>query len=146
MKKSVFRWCLISITAWTLLGCHRFLMPQQIDSEEIPDGEYNVTAYKGLYSKYYAVLFDIPHDEKKVVMIHTEFTEPVGRDRPGEYIERFKKRIKFYRAFRISDRDGTVRGYLLISTLLDQQMHEDSGGAGIIIRILDPALQAQEPR
>ena len=143
MKKSVFRWCLLSITAWALLGCSRSIVSQRIDPEEIPDREYNVTVHKGLYSKYYAVLFDIPHDGTRVFMLHTEFTRTIGRDRPDKYLERFQERIRYYRALKILGKDGALRGYLVISNLLSHKTYRNPDRDSIMIQVLDPALRAR---
>ncbi len=139
MNKRIFRWCLLGVTAWAFLGCHRFIVHKRIHPEEIPDGEYHVTVHEG-DPLYYAVLFDIP-DEKQVAMSHTYLTAIIGRDRPDEYLDRFKESVRFYRALRISEKDGTVRGYLVKSNLLAHITYKDPKGDRIMIRILDPSLR-----
>ncbi len=144
MKKNLIWWCLFGTTAWALFGCHASIRSQQVDTEEIPKGIYNVTIHQG-YPKHYAVLFDNLHDETRVVMMHTWFTRAVGTDRPDEYLERFRKRIKFYSTFRISGEDGIVRGYLVLSDLLGHIVYKDRTGNKIVVRIIDPHLRARTP-
>lgn len=144
MKRSIFRWCLLSTMVVAIFGCHASTITQQIDPEEIPAGTYNVTIHQG-YPKYYAVLFDNPYDDKKVVMMHSWFTRKIGRARPDEYLDRFRKRIKFYSTFEISEEDGAVRGYLVRSNLLGHIVYKDRSGGGIIVQITDPHLRARDP-
>ncbi len=144
MIKTILWGIILGTSVWAILGCQATTVRQRIEPEAIPEGIYRVTVHKS-YAKSYAVLFDNPHDDKKVVMAHTWFTKEMGMDRPGAYLDRFRQRIRFYSTFRISEKDGTVRGYLVISNLLDHRVSNDLRRNKIMIQIIDPALQAREP-
>jgi hypothetical protein len=140
MKKGIFQGCLLVIAIWAVLGCQRPMVSNRMDPVKIPDREYNVTVHEG-YPTYYGVLFDIPDDDREVGVLQTKFTRQVGRDTPQKYLHRFEERIKSYRAFRVSEGDGTPGGYLLLSNRLDYESYEDPEGNRIVIRIVDPALR-----
>jgi len=101
-----------------LEGCQNTLTRTFVDASSIPDQTYDVTIYKGRKYRSYAVLFDIPDDGIEVIMSSTRFTRRIGLDSPPEYIEEFRDEIKHYSTIRISDQNGEVRGYLLVSILL----------------------------
>jgi hypothetical protein len=84
----------------------------------------------------YAVLLDIADDGIEVVMQHTPFTEKIGLDSAGDYIDEFDTRNKGYRVLRISDENGTVRAYLVVSNLLNDQVR--IAGERITVTIEDP--------
>jgi len=101
-------------------GCYTSsLIRTSIDPDFIPDQTYNVTVYSRFMTLSYAVLFDIPDDEREVYMVYTPHTERIGRDSHRGYIQEFDRRIKYYRTIRISDPDGTERAYLMYSNILN---------------------------
>ena len=109
----------VMVITVTLVACHSPLVRTPIDASSIPDQTYDVTVYSKFLSGSYAVLFDIPGDGVEVLMRHTAFTETIGEDSPVKYIDRFNSRIRFYRTIQISDQDDIVRGYLMVSGVLD---------------------------
>jgi hypothetical protein len=145
MKGGLFYGCLIGMLIAAILGCSRYIAPQQIDRGKIPDTEYNITVHKGLYSGSYAVFLDFPYDETSVVMLHTEFTKSIGRDRPDRYLDLFEERGRSYEVLRVLRRGDLAVGYLAISNSLNYRIYEDTGKNRIIIEILDPALRARDP-
>ncbi|NIQ39887.1 MAG: hypothetical protein GTN81_15055 [Proteobacteria bacterium] len=128
-----------------LVGCQYMTSPVMVKKESVPDQTYDVTVYWSSPVSY-AVLFDIPNDGKEVSMFYTYFTERVGMDTPGEYVDRFKTQIRGYRSLQISEPDGTVRGYLMISNLLDYFFYERPEGERIIVSIVDPHLGGDAAR
>jgi hypothetical protein len=102
-----------------LEGCQNYLTRTDIDASSIPDETYEVTVHTRFMSRDYAVLFDIPDDGVEVFMRYTSSTEKIGRDSPGRYVEEFKTQIEYYRTVSIGDQDGTVRGYLIVSSVLN---------------------------
>ncbi|NIQ38077.1 MAG: hypothetical protein GTN81_05760 [Proteobacteria bacterium] len=112
-------------------GCQQnHLTRTSINVSSIPDQTYEVTVHTRFMSRDYAVLFDIPDDGVEVFMRHTSSTqrigvrhtastEKIGRDSPRRYIDEFQDRIKYYRTVSIADKDGTVRGYLMVSSALN---------------------------
>jgi 4-hydroxybenzoate polyprenyltransferase len=130
---------MVVILAAILVGCQYVTTPVMLKKASVPDQIYDVTVYWS-NPLYYAVLFDIPNDGKEVSMFYTYLTERVGMDTPGEYVDHFKTRIRGYRTLQISELDGTVRGYLMISNLLDYFFYERPEGERIIVSIVDPHL------
>ncbi len=59
----------------------------------------------------------LPHRELGVG--HTAYTEKIGRDSPRRHIDEFENRIHYYRTISIGDKDGRVRGYLMVSSALN---------------------------
>ena len=122
-----------------LMGCQShqgYQVRTFVDASSIRDQMYDVTEYRGSMSRSYAVLFDIPDDGMDVVMQHTPFTEKIGLDSPGDYVDEFHSRIKGHRVLRISDQNGTVRGYLIASNLLNDQVRP--ARERIVVTIEDP--------
>jgi len=113
-----------------LQGCQQnHLTRTSMDASSIPDQTYEVTVYRRFMFREYAVLFDIPNDGVEVFMRqtsstqrigvgHTAYTEKIGRDSPRRYIDEFENRINYYRTISIGDKDGRVRGYLMVSSAL----------------------------
>jgi len=134
-KKALF----FALTAFVfaLLGCQTRFSTVKIDSVTIPDQTYEVTVHES-HPLHYAVVFDIPDDGKQVAMFHTYSTKRIGSDGPGKYIDRFNTRVKGFRTFQITDQDGTVRGYLMISNLLGYLIYERPVGERIVVMIEDP--------
>jgi type IV secretory pathway protease TraF len=110
-------------------ACQSTQVRMLVDSSSIPDRTYNVTEYRGPTARSYAVLFDIPDDT-------TPFNERTKLDMPQGYIERFQERVRGHRTVRISDPDGTIRGYLIVSNLLNDRVR--SGKEQILVVIEDP--------
>ena len=102
-----------------LEGCQNYHPHTFVDAPTIPDQTYDVTVHERFMSRSYAVLFDIPDDGMEVFMKNTSFTKRIGKDSPRKYIDQFNHRIKYYRTVRIEDQNGTVRGYLMVSAVLD---------------------------
>ncbi len=144
MKKADICWPLLAFLFWTFLGCHRAIVSEEISPAEIPSREYDVTVHQS-YPNYYAVLFDIPDDEKEIVVIRTAFTRSIGKDRPDRYIEQFQNHIGSYKTSRVSDKNGILRGYILSSNLIDHTVMDDPRRDRLVIRILDPALRGCDP-
>jgi len=119
-----------------LVGCQKELIRTNVDPSSIQDQSYEVTVYEGPGVRSYAVLFDIPEDGKRVIMRQTSFTERIGLDTPPRYIDQFSSQVKNYRTVRISDSDGKVRGYLLVSNILNYRIQ--SAGEDIIVSVEDP--------
>jgi hypothetical protein len=117
-------------------GCQSYPIRTLVDPSSIPDQNYEITEYRGPMSGSYAVLFDIPDDGTAVVMQHTPFTERIGLGSPGAYVAEFETRIRGHRTLRISDEQGTVRGFLMVSNLLNDQVRPV--GKGFIVNIEDP--------
>ena len=118
MRRSILL-VFIGAIGLVLGGCQNHLHRTLVDASSIPDQTYNVTVYKKFLSNSYAVLFDIPDDGTEVFMKSTSLTEEIGKDSPRKYIDEFDDRIKFYKTLGIDDQDGTVRGYLMVSSVLD---------------------------
>jgi len=91
----------------------------------IPNQKYDITIYRSPGFWSCAVLFAIPHGGMDVIMKHTTFTEKVGTDLPTKYIDIFKAHPEGYRTAKITDQDGNVRGYLMISNSLDYLVQRD---------------------
>ena len=123
----------ISLSLW---GCRTDLIRTSVEASAIPDHRYDVTVYDGSMRSSYAVLFEIPDDGKKMSMRYSSFTDKVGLDSPGDYIDELKARTKGHRAVRIGEEDGTVRGYLLVSNLLNYRVQ--TAGESIVVAIEDP--------
>ncbi len=112
-------------------GCQQnHLTRTDIDASSIPDQTYEVTVHTRFMSRDHAVLFDIPDDGVEVFMRHTSSTqrigvrhtastEKIGRDSPRRYIDEFQNRIKYYQTVSIADKQGTVLGYLMVSSALN---------------------------
>jgi hypothetical protein len=132
---------MVVASVFALAACQKYIVPARIDAGSIPDQTYEVTVHES-NPLYYAVLFDIPGDEKEVSMFYTHFTKRVGMDTPKTYLETFDRRVRGYRTLQIGDRDGTVRGYLMLSKLLTHQIYERPAGetTRIIVAIDDPNL------
>jgi hypothetical protein len=132
---------LVVVSAFALAACQKYIVPVKISTGSIPDQTYVVTVHES-NPLYYAVLFDIPGDGKDVSLFYTYFTKRVGLDTPTAYRETFERRIRGYRTLQIRDRDGTVRGYLMVSKLLAYQIYERPVGetTRIIVSIDDPNL------
>ncbi|MBW2122059.1 MAG: hypothetical protein JRH07_09460 [Deltaproteobacteria bacterium] len=109
----------IAAVGLALGGCSSHLTRTPIDPSAIPDQKYDVTVYRRFMSSSYAVLFDIPDDGREVFMKNLKFTQRVGKDSPSVYVEEFQDRIKYYRTVEIGDKDGPVRGYLILSSTLN---------------------------
>jgi len=120
-----------------LEGCqHGYQARTFVDSSSIPDQTYDVTEYRGPEPRSYAVLFEIPDDGTEVFMRHTPFTEKIGTGSARGYIDEFHTRIRGYRTLRIADQNGTVRAYLMVSNLLNDQIRP--AGKRIMVTIEDP--------
>jgi len=133
-----------AVFALILIGCQHITSPVELEEASIPDQTYNVTVYWSapLYS---AVLFDIPDDGKQVDMFYTYATDRVGTDTPQKYVDEFDASIRWYRILKISELDGTVRGYLMISSKLGYFFYERPEGERIIVDIYDPHLGGDAP-
>ena len=136
MNRATF---LIACVVLTLLGCQSHMRTVRIDAMSIPDQTYEVTVHETA-PLYYAVLFDIPDDGMGVALDYTYATLRIGPDTPEKYVDRFATRIKGYRTLQINDRDGTVRGYIIISNLLGYLIYERPPGERLIVSIGDPNL------
>jgi hypothetical protein len=107
-----------------------------LEASAIPDHRYDVTVYDGRMRGSYAVLFEIPDDGKKMSMRYSSLTDRVGLDSPGDYIDELRARTQGHRALRIGEQDGTLRGYLLVSNLLNYRIQ--TAGESIVVSIEDP--------
>ena len=121
-----------------LAGCHNPIVRTAVDPSSIPDQTYEVTVYSRFMSMSYAVLLDIPEDGTEVFMRYTPDTERIGRNTPQKYIDEFDSRIKYYRVIRISDENDIVRGYLMISSVLNYWIAP--AGERIIVGIEDRSI------
>jgi len=117
-------------------GCQSYLVRTFVDVSSIPDQEYLITIYNGPMAESYAVLFDIPDDSTEMFMRHTSFTEKIGVDSSRDYIDEFHARTRSHRTLRIGDQDGTVKGYLIVSNLLNYLIRP--ADEGIMVSIEDP--------
>ncbi len=99
-------------------GCRDDLIRSAINPLTIPDKPYNVMIHEAHWSRYYAVVFDIPDDGVEVVLRETPHTKKLGVDHPRKYIDQFNNLIRPFITLRISDNTGAVRGYLLVSVYL----------------------------
>jgi len=117
-------------------GCQTYQAYTFLDPSSIPDQTYEVTVYEGPMARSYAVLFDIPDDGVEVLMEHTSFVEKAGLDFSGKYVDEFQTRVKGQRTLRISDREGTVRGYFMVSNLLNYRIQPF--GERIMVSVEDP--------
>ena len=117
-------------------GCQKEVIRTSLEASAIPDHRYDVTVYDGPMRGSYAVLFEIPNDDKRVSMRYGSFTEKVGLDSPGDYIDELRARTKGHRAVRIGEQDGTVRAYLLVSNLLNYRIQ--TAVESIVVTIEDP--------
>jgi hypothetical protein len=113
---------IVLLTVMTTLillgGCRDQLIRATIDASSIPDQAYSVMIHKGPWSRCYAVVLDIPDDGVEVTLQETSFTKKAGRGSPRKYVREFDSGMSRYVTLRISDADGTVRGYLLASYYL----------------------------
>jgi len=117
-------------------GCHGCATRESMDEVDIPDGLYEIYVHD-LVSTIYAVLLDIPDDEIRVFMRHTDRTERMGMGRPEPYIAEFQKRIRgFGSTIRITDSQGSERGYLMVSTSLSYLIQPYKGD--IMVSIWEP--------
>ena len=128
---------LISLLALFPAGC-RLANLQRTSAAEIPDVPYHVYVYDFSTNDRYAVLFAIPSGEKQVLMKHLDHVEDMGTDRKEPYIKEFQKRIKnFQSAIRITDMQGVVRGYLMITVDLNWSI--GAYGNDILVYVYDPS-------
>ncbi len=125
--------------AFILAGCQHIESPVKVEEAPVPDQTYNVTVYWSA-PLYQAVLFDIPDDGKQVDLFYTYFVDRVGTDTPQKYVDQFDASIKWYRSVKITELDGTVRGYLMLSNKLGYFFYERPQGERIIVEIYDPHL------
>jgi hypothetical protein len=128
-----------------LVGCQTYSPTVTTDAASIPDQTYDVTEYRGTKPLSYAVLFDIPDDGMPVAMYHTALTKRIGLDSPGQYVNYFQTRIKAYKTLKISDREGTVRAYLMMYSFLYYEINERPVGEKILVRIGRPAGPVLQP-
>ncbi|MBW2123604.1 MAG: hypothetical protein JRH07_17440, partial [Deltaproteobacteria bacterium] len=113
----------VVVAGLILVGCQkRQMIRTLVEVSSVPEQVYGVTEYRSPVPGGYAVLFDVPGDGKEVFMRHTPFTEKVGRDYSVSYLEEFQTTVRGYRVLRISDQDGTVRAYLVVSNLLNDEI------------------------
>ena len=133
-------YCLLLALALVLTACQAYRYTMRIDPTAIREQTFNVTVHETGHL-HYAVLFDIPDDGKRVDLYYTYATKIIGPDTPEEYVDRFANRIRGYRTLQINNRDGTVRGYLMISNLLGYAVYERPAGERILVRIDDPNLR-----
>jgi hypothetical protein len=117
------------------VGCQPSQRLAVTDPDSIPDQIYNIATYRGKKPLSYAVLFDIPDDGMPVVMFHSYRVKQVGADSPGTYIEYFQTRLKGYRTLEVKDRDGRVRGYLMMSNFIYYEIYEQPVGERIVVRL-----------
>jgi len=131
---------LASVTIGLLFGgCQSYpLVRTSVDPLSIPDQPYDVTVYQGYTSSMYAVLFDIPDDGVEMVVQETRYARRMAADSPRGYIDEFNERIKHYSTIKISDEDGTVRGYLVASYVLKYWIKPTDGRIVVGIK-KDPA-------
>jgi hypothetical protein len=101
-----------------LEGCRDDLIRSSINPLTIPDKPYNVMTHEAHWSRYYAVVLDIPDDGVGVVLRENRFTKTLGVDHPRKYIDQFNNLMRPFITLRISDETGVVRGYLLVSVYL----------------------------
>jgi len=135
----------ILMISYVVSGCYTSsLIRTSIDPGVIPDQTYNVTVYGRFMTLAYAVLFDVPDDGRDVYMVRTPYTESVGPDSPGQYIQEFDRRIKSYRTIRISDPDGTERAYLMFSNILNAWIAQ--AGERIMVRVEDAGYYGDHAR
>ncbi|NIQ38199.1 MAG: hypothetical protein GTN81_06385 [Proteobacteria bacterium] len=114
-------------------GCRDQLIRETIDAASIPDQSYSVMIYGATSSRYYAVVLDIPDDDVEVTLQETSFTKKAGRGSPREYMKEFDSRMGRYVTLSISDADGRVRGYLLVSYYLKHWTRQ--AGEKIIVTV-----------
>jgi hypothetical protein len=127
----------------TLMTCQTWSPTKTTDAASIPDQTYDITVYKDIWTPYsYAVLLAIPDDGTPVVMYHTMYVKRVGLASPGEYINRFETRVKGYKTLEIHDREGNLRGYLLIYNFLYYQIGERSAEEKIVLYIGRPGIDS----
>ena len=130
--------CLVFCALFVLssVGCYGHANRERLEVIDIPDRAYEVYVHS-LSSTTYAVLLDIPDDEVRVAMRHTDRTERMGMDRPGPYIEAFRRRTRgFGSTLRITSKDGLERGYLMVSHTLSYVIN--SSEREIMVTIWDP--------
>ena len=120
--------------AFVLTACQAHRYTVRIDPALIPQQTFDVTVHE-TGSLYYAVLFDIPDDGKRVDLFYTYATNIIGPDTLEAYLDRFANRIRGYRTVQINDRDGNVRGYLMISNLLGYFFTRGPWGKGSSYRL-----------
>lgn len=136
MERSIVLVAMVAVV-FILEGCQAsYQVRTSVDASSIPDQTYDVTEYRGPMPRSYAVLFDIHGDGTEVFMKHTPFTEKIGLDSAHHYFDEFRLQIRGYRALRISDQNGTVRGYLMASNLLNDEIRPV--GERIMVAIEDP--------
>ncbi len=141
------RTLLLAFAAFTLflVGCQHVTNPVTLKEASVPDRPYDVTVYWSA-PLYYAVLFDIPDDGKEVAMFYSYAVERVGLDTPKKYVDQFQSTVMWYQTLEISDLDGNVRGYLMISKKLGYFFYERPVGERIIVDIYDPHLGGDAAR
>jgi len=135
MKKSFFL-ILAILVLIALAGCQSSRVHTFAGTSSVPDQTYDVTVFSGPTGGSYAVLFDVPHDGIEVFMRPGSFTEKTGLDSSRNYVDEFEVRIKGHRTLTISDQDGTVRAYLMVSNLLNYVVTSDE--TRIMVSIEDP--------
>lgn len=116
-----------------------------VEASSIPTQDYVVTEYRGATRQAYAVLLDIPDDGVELLMRPARFTEKIGLKAGGEYVRQFHVRVKRFRVIRIADEEDRVRGYLMVSNLLNDRVR--AMAEGIVVVIEDPYYAyLQSPR
>ena len=138
VKRNLSLGLLLSLLVFFPAGCYRYANLQQTNAAEIPDVSYHVYVYDVSTNDKYAVLFAVPNGEKRVLMKHLAQVEDMGIDRKEPYIAEFQKRIKnFQSALRITDTEGVVRGYLMITANLNWSI--GTYGNDILVYVYDPS-------
>ncbi len=135
MKKRLF--LILAMLASIALGaCQSSRVHTFAGTSSVPDQTYDVTVFSGPTGGSFAVLFDVPHDGIEVFMKPGSFIKKTGLDSPQNYLDEFEGRIKGHRTLTISDQDGTVRAYLMVSNLLNYVVTSDE--TRIMVSIEDP--------
>jgi len=131
----------------TLTACQTWSPTKTTDVASIPDQTYDITVYKDVWTPYaYALLLGIPDDGTRVVMYHTLYVRRVGLGSPDEYINLFGTRIKGYKTLEIHDREGNLRGYLLIYNVLYYEIRERAAEEEIVVYVGRPGIDSVRDR